>query len=286
MKLSDIRPHAEWQQLDPVRMGATVLVIGATDAGKSTLVRWLAARAVAVQRPVAWIDADIGQTTLGVPTTMNLAMLEGPPEVLPPPAAVFFAGGTSPRGHMLPAVVGVERLRQRAMALGAAMTLIDTSGLISEAAGGGALKEWKIELLRPTTVIALQREQELQHLLGPLQRRQDLQLHVLPVSGEVQRRSPEARMSRRHRQYRDYFATAHPLILPLRGLPIYGRGKAAPRRLLSFLDRDGFSLALGLLLHQQGGRMEILTPLRETDGLAGLRFGDLRLDPRTGEEIQ
>lgn len=282
--MSDIRPLAQWQQLDPAGLGETVLVIGATDAGKSTLVRWLAARAVAVQRPVAWIDADIGQTTLGVPTTMNLVMLDSPPEELPPPAAIFFAGGTTPRGHMLPAVVGVERLRRRAVVLGAAMTLIDTSGLVSEAAGGGALKEWKIELLRPSAVIALQRERELQHLLGPLQRRLDLQLHVLPVSADVQRRSPEARAARRQRQYRDYFAAARPVSLSLRGLPIYGLGKAAPYRLLAFLDRDGFSLALGLLLHQQGGRMEILTPLCETTGLAGLRFGDLRLDPMTGEE--
>ena len=83
---------------------------------------------------------------------------------------------------------------------------------------------------------------------------------------------------------RDPAAAARPQVLPLHGLPVYGRKKAAPHRLLACLDRDGFALALGLLLDHAGGRMEILTPLANAVGVAALRLGDLRLDPVTGEE--
>src|SRR5690606_9415244 len=159
---------------------------------------------------------------LGLPTTMNLALLEEAPAGLPEPTPVFFGGSTSPPGHPLPVLVATDRLSQRAAALGAAPAVVDTSGLVGGAAGGGAGKEWKIELLRPATVVALQAAGELELLLGPLRRRRDLSLHVLPVAPEVRRRSPEARAARRRQRYRVYFAAARPLAVALRGLPVYG----------------------------------------------------------------
>lgn len=285
MKWTEIRPLPEWRELDPDRWRGVVLVLGATDSGKSTLVHWLAGRLARDTRPLAWIDADIGQATLGLPAAMSLAIFAVPPAEIPRPEATFFVGGTSPRGHMLPVLVGLQRLRERAEAHGAAVALVDTSGLVAEAAGGGALKEWKIELLRPSVVIALQRERELEHLLGPLRRRSDLAPHLLPVSPEARRRSPEERSARRRRQFRDYFAAARPLSIAVRSLPIHGLKKSAPSRLLALLDADGFSPALGLLLDHNRTGMEILTPLPGSAGIAGLRLGDLRIDPETGEEI-
>jgi polynucleotide 5'-hydroxyl-kinase GRC3/NOL9 len=284
MRSSEIVELPEWQGLAPERLTGTVLVIGATDSGKSTLVRWLAARMVAAGGTVGWLDADIGQSTLGLPATMSLAIPDGE-EDPPLPAATFFIGGTTPRGRMLPVLVGLFRLRERAVAAGATTVLIDTSGLVAATAGGGVLKEWKIELLRPATVIAIQLERELEHLLGPLRRRSDLRLHVLPVAPHVRRRSPEARSANRRRKFRDYFADAQPLRLALRSLPVYGLDRAAPGRLVGLLDREGFALAVGLLLEYRQGRMEILTPLRNVAGIAALRLGDLRVDAATGEEM-
>lgn len=283
MHLSEIIEMPEWQGLAPRRLTGTVLLTGATDSGKSTLVSWLAARLLAAGGTVGWLDADIGQSTLGLPATMSLAFPDGGEEP-PLPAAAFFVGGTTPRGRMLPVLVGLFHLRQRALAAGAATVLIDTSGLVAANAGGGVLKEWKIELLRPATVIALQLEQELEHLLGPLRHRADIQLHVLPVSPHVRRRSPEARSANRQRKFRDYFAGAQPLRLSLRSLPVYGLDRTAPGRLVGLLDREGFALAVGVLLEHRQGRMEILTPLRNAGAIAVLRLGDLRVDAATGEE--
>lgn len=285
VSLAEIRPMPEWEDIPSILQGETVLVLGAADTGKSTLVRWLAARLLREGGPVAWLDADLGQTTLGVPTTMNLAVMREIPEMLPRPSDTFFVGGTTPRGHMLPVLVGMQRLRERASAHRAAVTLIDTSGLVSPAAGGGALHEWTIELLRPQRVIALQRGRELEHLLGPLRRRADLALHELPVAGAVRSRSPEARAARRREQYRAYFATARSIMVPLHGLPVYGLSKAAPGRLLALLDPEGLSLALGILLDHDSGRMEILTPLSRLEEVAAIRLGDVRIEAETGNEF-
>lgn len=73
--------------------------------------------------------------------------------------------------------------------------------------------------------------------------------------------------------------------MTLGGKPVYGLEKAAPGQLLSLNDAEGFSLALGLILNRGGGALEILTPLPKLQEVAGMRIGDLRLDPETGNEI-
>jgi polynucleotide 5'-hydroxyl-kinase GRC3/NOL9 len=145
-----------WETLEPERLTGTILVIGASDRGKSTLVRWLVEKLLRRQPKVGWLDGDIGQSTLGVPSTMNLAVLQQFDRNPPQSQGAFFVGATSPRGHMLPTLVGVELLKELALKKGAAAVVIDTTGLVAEDAGGGALKQWKIELLRPGTVLALQ----------------------------------------------------------------------------------------------------------------------------------
>jgi len=277
---------ARWEELQPEGFSGTILVIGATDSGKTTLVRWLAERLLEHQSRVGWLDGDIGQSTLGVPSTMSLAVLNGAPEGLPRPRKRFFVGAVSPRGHMLPLLVGARRLEHEATAAGATALVVDTTGMVAAEAGGGALKEWKIELLQPQTVIAVQAERELEHLLAPLRQDRRVTLHVLDPVVAVRRRSPEERAARRARLFRDYFAGAAAVRLPLGDKPVYGAEKAAPGRLLSLSDAEGFSLGLGVILGHGGGEMEILTPLADLRQVAGVRVGDLGLEAETGEEIQ
>ncbi len=54
---------SSWQRLDEKLLTGVVIVIGSTDAGKSTFVRYLAEK-VRNQRIVAVIDGDIGQTAM------------------------------------------------------------------------------------------------------------------------------------------------------------------------------------------------------------------------------
>lgn len=149
----------------------------------------------------------------------------------------------------------------------------------------GAVKEWKIALLRPTAVVALQRKRELEHILGPLRWEKSLSLHVLPVAEAVRSRSHEERSERRRRQFADYFSRASERQISLDGLPVYGLEKVAKGRLLSYQDRAGFSLGLGVAAGMGRGIFEVVTPLCPEVRPAGVRVGDLRIDPRTGEEI-
>jgi polynucleotide 5'-hydroxyl-kinase GRC3/NOL9 len=218
---------------------------------------------------------------------MSLALLEGAPEGLPRPRKRFFVGAVSPRGHMLPLLVGAQRLRQQATAAGLTALVIDTTGLVTAEAGGGALKEWKIELLQPQRVIAVQANGELEHILAPLRRDRRRVLHVLEPAAAVRRRSPEERAAWRARLFRDYFAGAEAVRMTLRGRPVYGLEKAAPGQLLSLNDAEGFSVALGIVLGRGGRELEILTPVADRQEVVGVRIGDLRLrlDVGTGNEI-
>lgn len=283
--VESIQVPAGWLDLDLEGMSGTIMVIGASNSGKSTFVRWLVPRLCRHHGRVGWLDGDVGQTTLGVPTTLTLAVVSNWDGPLPLPDAAFFVGSTSPQRHMLPTLVGMQLLRERALAEGATAVVADTTGLVAPMAGGGALKEWKIALLRPKMVIALQREQELEHILSPLHREPGLVLHIFPVVDAARPRSPEERARRRRKLFLDYFSTALSEKICIRDLPVYGLEKVCPKRLVSFQDGEGFSLGLGLIRSASRSVLEIFTPLPQKSKVVSLRVGDLRLDSETGEEL-
>ena len=68
---------------------------------------------------VAWIDADPGQPFIGPPAAFSLALYTDPADLLKRkvPLAMSFIGNTSPVGHLLEAVSGLQKLYRRATAL-------------------------------------------------------------------------------------------------------------------------------------------------------------------------
>jgi polynucleotide 5'-hydroxyl-kinase GRC3/NOL9 len=273
---------AEWGSVRPEEMRGTVLVIGPPDSGKSTFSRWLIGELCRFHPRVGWIDADMGQSTLGLPATMNLAVLAGPAEPTPAPSATFFVGDTSPSGHMLPVLVGNFLLRERAMASGATAAVVDTTGLVTKESGGGELKTWKIELLRPSWVVAFRKEAEMAHLLEALELDSRLRLVVLPVPGAVRPRTQAGRAQRRRESFVRYFQGALPRKVRIGSLPVYGVDLLCPRRIVAFQGRDGFARALGIVLSAAGGEMTVLTPLSDFSEVFALRVGTLIVDPETG----
>ena len=279
-----------WRRLDLPSLRGTLMILGDTDAGKTTFARYLFLELCRLGRQVAYLDGDVGQNTLGLPATMTVALCDQDDAPAFPPAgrrAVFFVGAVSPRGHMLPVVVGAHKLQTWARRQGAKVIVMDTTGMIDSAVGGGALKQWKIELLQPMTLFALARGAELEHILWPLRRRQDLRLRELSVAREVRQKSRERRIVHREDKFRRYFAGAVLLSVPLNRLPVVGLGGTARGRLLAFQDEAGFVLGLGIVENLDPGQrtLSVLTPLPSLDGVASLRMGDLRLDPASGQQI-
>jgi polynucleotide 5'-hydroxyl-kinase GRC3/NOL9 len=281
----DLNVPEEWQGLDRSALSGTVMLVGATDTGKSTLARWLLERACRRGQTAAWLDGDLGQSSLGIPGTLNLVTRAGESSDAVERAA-FFVGSNSPRGHMLQILTGLCRLRDFARSKGADPIFIDTSGLVAQEYGGGALKEWEVELLVPTTIIALQRGRELEHLLLPWRHDPRLRLHVLPVAAEVRRRSPQERAERRRILFRRFFDGAGTLRIHKGKKTVYGLKNAELGCLAGLIDREGFLLGAGVVRRILSNCLELVSAIRSPEQVAVVRLGRLRIDPLTGMELQ
>src|SRR5438309_10015426 len=164
-----------------------VFILGAVDSGKTTFARRLALASVEAGHPVALVDADLGQSTIGPPGTVGLKLVSGPADLEESvvPDAMSFVGAVLPRGNVLPLVTGTARLVMRAIEMGARTTIVDTSGLIDGVAGQ-VLKLTKAELCRPHHIVALARGGELEPIVGVLERflsADVIQLEVHPSVG-------------------------------------------------------------------------------------------------------
>jgi polynucleotide 5'-hydroxyl-kinase GRC3/NOL9 len=289
--VADIVVTPQWTRLGEEDLHGTVMVVGASDTGKSTLACYLYQELCSRGCLAAYLDADIGQSTLGLPTTLNLALASEPgDDRFPPqgPSVTYFVGSITPRGHMLPMVIGAHRLQQRALKLGAEAIVVDTTGLVDKAQGGKALKQWKVELLRPMVVIGLQRRHELEPILWPLRRDGWVRCVELPVSPYVVERSREARIGRRQQRLARYFAGAPLQRLVLRQMAIYDLEQLAVDALLAFQDAEGFVLGLGVVEEDDrpAGTVDVRTPLTNLQHVASVRFGAARWEHADRREIQ
>jgi polynucleotide 5'-hydroxyl-kinase GRC3/NOL9 len=289
MKPSDISLPREWERINPESLEGTIMVIGESDTGKTTFARYLFLELCRCHSRVAFLDCDVGQSTLGLPTTMNLALSGSEPSAFPPEGEAFsyFVGSTSPRGHMLPTVIGARKLQEKAQEMGAEAIVVDTTGLVSREVGGGALKQWKIELLRPAVLVGLARGAELEHILWPWRWDKRTRVYDLAVPRHVSEKTRTERITHREERFRRHFQQTHPLRVPFREVVVFGMEMMAGGRLLAFQDDEGFAVALGVAksYDRKGQGLTVTTPLSSLEGVSSVRFGSLRLDPATGQEL-
>lgn len=277
-----------WKELHTKDLNGVVMVVGDTDTGKSTLAAHLYHELVSKGKSAALLDGDPGQGTLGPPATMNLTMSgrsESAQRKEKSPVA-WFVGSTSPRGHMLPIVVGASRLVDYAYQSGAGCVVYDTTGLIAAQQGGLALKMAKIDLLRPNLVVAIQRQRELNPLLIPLRRLAHLNLVEMSPAGSVIDRGRNIRQTNRANRYRDYFSQAKELQIFWPEKPVFPRPYFTSDRLLGLEGEDGFLLGLGILLGEDKNarRITLLTPVEVIEEVRVLRLGDVAVNPVTFQD--
>lgn len=276
-----------WKKLLEQSMEGTILVIGATDVGKSTLARFLYHKWISSGKKVAFLDGDPGQSSLGPPTTLTL-FYQDEEEGKRCAVARYFIGSTTPRGHMLPMLVGGAYLINLARKRNRHTILYDTSGLVDAAQGGLALKLAKVQLHQPEAIIAIQRTDELAPLLVPLQRSRRTKVIVLkPASAAVARSQQERRL---HRQqiFNRYFQSAILLDLNWTDFAVFPLPWFRIHGLLAFEDRLGSCLALGIItqIDRLNRTLQVKTPLRKLEGVAALHLGRLLVHPITYEDQQ
>jgi len=237
-ELLDI-PTSWAEALEAARRPARLLLVGDVDTGKSTLAALLAREAVRAGRRTAVVDGDLGQSSIGPPTTAGLAFVEKPVESLDelPAAALHFVGLTSPINHLLQTVVALGDLVGRAERAGAETILLDTTGMVTGSAGR-ALKAAKVNLFRPDALIALEHQREIEHILAPYAHRQTPKVIRLKPSAEARPRTSEQRKARRERQFAEYLRPARDIELPLKEVGLEGTGWRTGERLPGHLRSD------------------------------------------------
>lgn len=275
-----------WELIIPRLPRGTIMILGASDSGKSTFARYLLREIYADEGRLGYLDCDVGQSTLGLPTTLNLAIT--PSQAREWEFFTYFVGHISPRAHMLPLVIGAYRLQCRAQALEVTTLIVDTTGLVDPAAGGVALKHSLIELLAPTALIGLRQGAELELILRPWHHHQRLQVFELPAVPQAVSKPRQARIHRRHQRWVRYFAQAGPLKLSLRHfshIAVFGLERASRGQLLALQDEEGLALGLGIIQAYDRRTQELVlcTPLTDLEGVCSLRIGAVRFYLREGE---
>lgn len=202
---------------------SVVLFLGATDTGKTTLIRQLHQ-----QLGGEVIDADVGQSWLGPPACISRGALSNDRIEI---RASYFVGDISPRGNLLQVLTGIAHcLRAAARPL-----LIDTDGYIT----GEAARAYKSELIRlvqPDVLVLLQRAGELAYY--KLYAHHDIKVIEIPVA-HAGSKSREERICAREDAFREYFRNAQLRVWHLAKLGVeralIGHGEPLDTKLLSNL---------------------------------------------------
>ena len=143
---------------------STVVFLGTSDTGKSTLCT-LALNAIArTGRPVALVDSDVGQSDVGPPTTVGLGASASPVPRLSELKLLdaFFAGDTSPAYCLQEVIWGTGEMVREGRSRGGWL-LVDTCGLCTGSLGQYLVRQL-IEVIEPDLLVALQRGDELRYL--------------------------------------------------------------------------------------------------------------------------
>jgi polynucleotide 5'-hydroxyl-kinase GRC3/NOL9 len=211
--------------LDRAAGSRLTMLVGGIDAGKTSLATFLANGLLARGFRVGVVDADLGQSEIGPPTTIGLGRVTrtlgrlGDAQA----AALYFVGATSPRDDVPATIAGTCRMAERAFALGLDRVVVDTSGLI-DGPLGRTLKQGKIEHLDPDLVICLERAGECEAVLGAYAGKDRPAIHRLVAGGHTRRRSASERRRHREAALGAYFSGAAPRRLSVSGLAFQGPG--------------------------------------------------------------
>ena len=279
----EIHVPGEWYPLVNIleEKKEITLLLGATDTGKSTLAKYLISRLCQKGIKAALVDADIGQSFLGPPTTIGLSISESPPDwdkrLFP---EIFFVGSTTPEGNFPLHLKGTKKMVHRALCQGAEVVLVDTTGFVF-GEYGKELKKRKIELLQPRFVIALQRAEEIEHILTLYRDDPSPRIFRLQPSAEARSRTWEERKSYRMRKFQEYFNRSEMQEIPIDEIRFEGEWSALSIKglLLGLKNSDDNTLALGILDHfsEEKRLITLLTPLRETGNVRTIQTGSLML---------
>lgn len=261
------------------------MLIGGLDTGKTTMSLQAARQAIADGHTPVIVDADVGNSTVGPPACVGMKVIESSRDLesLDTPDALHFVGTISAARLVLQQVVATAAMTERARSLGD-IVIIDTTAIASGVAGE-TLKYHKTELCRPDRIIALQRGEEMEPVVGMLRRFLGVEVITTPTDPSLMPLSPDDRANKRAKAFAQ--ALTPPLtrwkVRPTVFAPTLPVGLNLERLdgvLVGVQDSTGACLGLGILEYEDD-TLRVLTNVGE--GMKGLRLGSMRLDLDTHE---
>jgi polynucleotide 5'-kinase involved in rRNA processing len=260
-----------------------VMVIGDSETGKTHLARLLTKAAVEGGRTVAFVDGDVGASTVGPAACVGLRILRHPDDfdTLSIPDELRFVGAVEPNGVVLPHVVAVSSLVDVARA-DADLVILDTTNVVRGVVGQ-TLKYHIAELTKPSLVVALRRGSELEPVIGMLRRFLSIRVaEVEPPDGLVPM-GPIERQQARAAAFREDLGDDPPRwrVQTTVFAPTLPDGFDVSRlhaMLVGVQDEHGRCRGLGVLEHTEG---TVRVATRHGDEMRGLRLGSMRIDLET-----
>ena len=252
-----------------------IIVIGGVDSGKSTFCVFMANSFLKSGIQTALIDADIGQSDLGPPTTVGLGLVTDNimslslVEVI----SLFFVGHIKPNHVANKVILGIKKFSKCLKT--SLPIIINTDGWI-ESVEATAYKKRMIDEVFPDLIVSIGKKIDV----NCINKNFENNFRYLSSSEFVKKRSREERRKLRECGYRRYLRKASLNSLSL------DRTKIEPvkyieskNRLVGLIDKKGLLLGIGILksFDKMRGVMKIYTPVEKNKELCRIEIGFIRL---------
>jgi polynucleotide 5'-hydroxyl-kinase GRC3/NOL9 len=264
----------------------TCLILGAADTGKTTLAAAMA-KHVASSRPVGIIDADIGQSHIGPPTTVGWAVVDNPQIDFSQLAAggISFVGDITPVGHLLQLTAAIIHCVQQASEV-AKLIIVDTPGFIRGPAATALW--WTVQrILKPKLILAVQRSDELSDILAGL-RSAEPQLEPVKSPPQIPTKSPQDRQRYRQSQFNKYFRDSCLYNISLSNVAVQVSRNLSREslihRLVALRNEKGTDIAIGLITNGNNDRdiVAVRAPKIDIRQIRCLIIGDVTIEIEDG----
>ena len=264
-----------------------VFLLGESDSGKTTFAKTLVSKAIQKGILVGWVDADIGQSTIGPPTCIGLSLFspESPEFKI---SSLYFVGNTSPHGRFAPLIMGAKKLVDIA-SKETDLVVIDTTGAVT-GEFGQTLKYQKILACKPNYVLAFQKEKELEKITDVIKKFNFLKIYFMEIPENIRVRTREERAKNRQEKFKIYFKNSKLHTLIKKDYAFYPSLDFLPSEnpddlIVGLKDSNGEFLALAIFIKQYDEEIEILSPLVNIENMAILEFGNIRIN-QYGEQLE